>query len=227
MSLAGKIVVVTGASRGIGRAIAEVLAAGGARLALCARDEEGLRETAAALPSPVVAHHCDLARTDEIASFAKRVEAELGVPDVLVHNAGVVVRANLEDTSEADWDHVLDVNLKAPFMLSRAFIGKMKARRSGRIVLIASISGTLGTPRLSAYCASKHGVIGLMRSMAEELREHGIQVNAINPGSVDTEMLKGSGFPPDMPPDDIAGVVRYLADAAPASLTGSCIDVFG
>ncbi len=227
MSLLGKIAVVTGASRGIGRAIARGLATDGARLALCARDEEGLRTTALGLPGAHVLVACDLADRADIARFADRTLAELGVPDVLVHNAGNVVRAEVQDMTDAEWDDVMAVGLAAPFLLTRAFIAKMRARRSGRIVFISSISGTLGTPRLSAYCAAKHGVIGFARALAEETRSEGVQVNVVNPGSVDTDMLKGSGFPPDMQAADIAGVVRYLAGAAPNALTGACVDVFG
>ena len=226
--LAGCIALVTGASRGIGRAIAIELGRRGAALALCALDEPALLETARASGAErTLTQHCDLASSAEVAAFAARVERELGVPDLIVHNAGVVERERIEALSEAAWDHVLDVNLKAPFLLTRALVPGLRARGSGRIIFVGSISGTLGTPRLTAYCASKHGVIGLMRALAEELRDDGIQTFAVNPGSVDTDMLKGSGFPPAMTPADIAGVVAYLACDAPAAMTGRCVDVFG
>ncbi len=230
MSLAGKRAVVTGASRGIGRAIALSFARAGAELGLCARDDGGLADTAQlarAFGVRVVSQHCDISAATEVSAFADSIERELGVPDVLVHNAGVVERARLDEMSESAWDHVLDVNLKGPFLLSRALLPRMRARRSGRIIFIGSISGTLGTPLLGAYCAAKHGLIGLSRALAEELRDEHIQVNVINPGSVDTDMLKGSGFPPDMGPDEIAAVALYLAAAAPPAMTGSSIDVFG
>jgi 3-oxoacyl-[acyl-carrier protein] reductase len=117
--------------------------------------------------------------------------------------------------------------LKGTFAVTRVFLPQMRARRSGRIINIASISGRQGTARLTAYCAAKHGVVGLTRALAEETRDVGIQVNAICPGSVDTEMLAGSGFPPLMSTEDVAGVALWLAAAAPAALTGACIDVFG
>ena len=117
------------------------------------------------------------------------------MPDIIVNNAGIVVRARLDETSEDEWDDVVDANLKGTFNVTRVFLPQMRARGSGRIINIASISGRQGTPRLAAYCAAKHGVVGLTRALAEETREAGIQVNAICPGSVDTDMLAGSGFP--------------------------------
>lgn len=224
------LALVTGASRGIGRAIALAYADAGFRLALCARDDAPLQQTLAdveARGALAIAEQADVANTVEIEAFAARVQRELGVPDVLVHNAGVVERGRLEALSEAQWDHVLDVNLKGPFLLTRALLPGMRARRSGRIVFIGSISGTLGTPQLTAYCASKHAIIGLCRALAEEVRADGIQVNVINPGSVDTEMLRGSGFPPQMKPEEIARVALYLGASAPSVMTGSCVDVFG
>ena len=137
------------------------------------------------------------------------------------------MRKPLDETSEDEWDAVVGANLKGTFTVTRVFLPQMRARRSGRIINIASISGRQGTARLTAYCAAKHGVVGLTRALAEETREVGIQVNAICPGSVDTEMLAGSGFPALMTPDDVAGVALWLAAAAPPALTGACIDVFG
>ena len=232
MTLAGRLAIVTGASRGIGRAIADAFAGAGARLALCARDEVALGRAIDELRAkhPGLGAHgirCNLAHADEIAAFASRVVEELGVPDVVVHNAGIVERARLDDASEAAWDQVLAVNLRGPALLTRALLPAMRARRSGRILFIGSISGTLGTPGLAAYCASKHGVVGLARALAAELRDEGIQVNVLNPGSVDTEMLAGSGFPPRMSADEVAGVALYLAAGAPAPLTGSSVDLFG
>jgi NAD(P)-dependent dehydrogenase (short-subunit alcohol dehydrogenase family) len=229
--LAGRIAVVTGASRGIGRAIAQAFAEAGADLAICARDGGAIDRAAAELQegrtTRVLGLRCDLGRSEALASFATEVETTLGTPDVIVHNAAIVERLRLDELSEAQWDAILDVNLKAPAMLTRAFLPRMRARRSGRILFIGSISGTLGTPRLSAYCASKHAIIGLARSLAEELREDGIQVNVINPGSVNTDMLRGSGFAPDLEAGDVAGLVLYLATIAPAALTGTAVDLFG
>jgi 3-oxoacyl-[acyl-carrier protein] reductase len=219
VSLAGKTAVVTGASRGIGRAVAVALAGAGARVAGCARNPDAASDV----------FRCDVGHADDVARFADDVLGRLGPPDVLVNNAGIVARLRLDEMPVETWDAVVDSNLKGTFLVTRAFLGAMRARRSGRIINIASISGRQGTALLSAYCAAKHGVVGLTRALAEELRDDGISVNAVCPGSVDTAMLR-AGLPdatPDMSPEDVAGVVLYLAAAAPIALTGSCVDVFG
>jgi 3-oxoacyl-[acyl-carrier protein] reductase len=168
-------------------------------------------------------------RPDDVARFAEEVVRRFGPPDVVVNNAGIVARARLEALELDAWDAVMDSNLKGTFLVTRAFLPAMRARGSGRIVNIASISGRQGTAELTAYCAAKHGVVGLTRALAEEVRADGIAVNAICPGSVDTEMLRAGlpGAEPDMSPEDVAGVVLYLAATAPPALTGSCVDVFG
>jgi len=215
--LAGQIAVVTGASRGIGRAIATLLAGPGAKGAGCAR--HAVEEVIA----------CDVGRPADVERFAAEVLRRWGPPDLLVNNAGLVARAPLEETSLQNWDAVLDSNLKGTFLVTRAFLPAMRARRGGRIINIASISGRQGTSGLTAYCAAKHGVVGLTRALAEELRPDGIAVNAVCPGSVDTDMLRVGmpGAHPAMSPEDVASVVIYLAAHAPPALTGSCVDVFG
>jgi 3-oxoacyl-[acyl-carrier protein] reductase len=215
--LAGKVAVVTGASRGIGRAIAEQLTAAGVKVAGCARQA-----------APGVSA-CDVGRPADVQRFAAEVLERFGPPDLLINNAGLVARARLEETSLESWDAVLDSNLKGTFLVTRAFLPAMRARGGARIVNIASISGRQGTASLTAYCAAKHGVVGLTRALAEELRPDGIAVNAVCPGSVDTDMLR-LGMPgarPDMSPEDVANVVIYLCAYAPPALTGSSVDVFG
>jgi 3-oxoacyl-[acyl-carrier protein] reductase len=217
VKLAGKLAVVTGASRGIGRAIVDLFQREGARVVGCARH-----------PAPGV-DACDVGRADDVARFASSVRDRHGVPDVVVNNAGIVVRARLDLVSESDWDDVVNSNLKGTFLITRAFLSDMRARRVGRFINVASISGRLGTAGLAPYCAAKHGVVGLTRALAEEIRGDGLSVNAICPGSVDTDMLRIGmpGAEPRMTPEDIAGVALFLAADAPAALTGSCVDVFG
>jgi len=231
--LEGQVAVVTGGGRGIGRAVACALGAAGADLAICARTQVELDEAAVAVHEAagcsvdVLAVRCDVAAPDEVARFAAEVRGRVGAPNVLVNNAGIVARGRLDELDAEAWREVLEVNLFGAYWMTRAFLPTMRAARAGRIVNVASISGRRGTPNLTAYCAAKHAVVGLTRALAEEVRDENIQVNAVCPGSVDTAMLAGSGFAPDMSPDDVAQVVRWLAAEAPPALTGACIDVFG
>jgi NAD(P)-dependent dehydrogenase (short-subunit alcohol dehydrogenase family) len=224
--LDGQVAVVTGTSRGIGKAIADALAREGARVAGCALHGPG---EPAATPGGFFTT-CDVRRADQVEAFRDQVLAQLGPPDILVNNAGIVVRAALVDLTEQDWNDVLGANLHGTFLVTRAFLPSMMGKGpGGRIINIASISGRQGTAMLTAYCTAKHGVVGLTRALAEELRPQGIVVNAICPGSVDTDMLK-IGMPGGtarMTPDDVARAALFLAADAPPALTGSCIDVFG
>ncbi|HMF43427.1 MAG TPA: SDR family oxidoreductase, partial [Polyangia bacterium] len=172
---------------------------------------------------------CDVGHPADVEEFAAQVLERFGPPDLLINNAGLVTRSRLEETPLESWDAVLDSNLKGTFLVTRAFLPAMRGRGGARIVNVASISGRQGTAGLTAYCAAKHGVVGLTRALAEEVRGEGLVANAVCPGSVDTDMLR-VGRPdakPDMSPEDVAGVVLYLAAGAPAALTGSCVDVFG
>ena len=221
------VAVVTGASRGIGRAIALRLAEAGMDVALWARDAAALAEVARAVPRSR-AYVVDVTDTAAIARAAERVRAELGPVAILVNNAGNVLRKATAEITDAEWSRVMAVNLDGTFRVTRAFLPDLIAAR-GRIINIASRAGREGTPLLAAYCAAKHGVVGLTRALAEELRAAKVSVNAICPGSVDTAMLR-EGLPdasPDMTPDDIARTAMFLAAGAPAALTGTCIDVFG
>lgn len=229
MRLAGQVAVVTGTSRGIGRAIAVRLAREGAAVAGCSLG--GGRGFLDDLPPGTRGLHiaCDLRRADEVARLRDAALAELGAPALLVNNAGTVVRAPFDQLGEAAWDEVIASNLKSTFLVTHAFLPELRRRGRARIINVASIAGRQGTAELSAYCAAKHAVVGLTRALAEELRPEGIAVNAICPGSVDTDMLR-IGMPggaPHMTPDEIADVAIFLAVEAPAALTGSCIDVFG
>ncbi len=216
-ALDGKIAVVTGASRGIGQATGRLLAEAGARVVGCARHATG--DTVA----------CDVGNAADVDRFVADVLNRLGPPDVLVNNAGIAARGRLDETPIQTWDAVMDTNLRGTFLVTRGFLPAMRARGAGRIINVASISGRQGTANLTAYCAAKHGVVGMTRALAEEVREEGIAVNAVCPGSVDTEMLRVGmpGAKPDMSPADVANVIIYLAAYAPLALTGSCVDVFG
>jgi 3-oxoacyl-[acyl-carrier protein] reductase len=225
------VAVVTGPSRGIGRATAVKLSERGARVALLglpgARLDEAAREVSAA---GVLAHAvpCDVASEAEVERAAREVLEQVGVPRVVVNNAGVVLRgARVEETRVADWDRVIAVNLRGPFLIARAFLPAMRKAGRGRLVQVSSISGTIGSPGAASYAASKWALLGFTKSLAEELRGTGLQAVAIAPGSVDTDMLAGSGFPPAMTAKDVAEMIVYAALDAPDSVNGSAIEMFG
>ncbi|HVJ92933.1 MAG TPA: SDR family NAD(P)-dependent oxidoreductase [Labilithrix sp.] len=224
------IAVVTGGGRGIGRAISLTLADRGCDVAVLGRDPAGIASTVEEVVRRgrrAVAIPCDVSRSADVDRAASRVLAELGAPTIVVPNAGIVHRISVVDMTEAQWDEVLDVNLKGTFLVVRALLRPMLAEKKGRFVAIGSISGTMGTPRLSAYCASKWGLVGLVKSLAEELRGTGLQSMCVMPGSVDTDMLRGSGFSPAMTPEDVARIVAWVALDAPDAMNGSCVDAFG
>lgn len=224
------IAVVTGGGRGIGRAIAVDLARRGCDVAVLGRTLETLAETAERVIAEgrrALVIPCDVASAEQVEQAAAKVFSDLGRPRFVIPNAGIVRRAPVASMSEAEWDEVIDVNLKGTFLAVRAFLPRMLDAKVGRIVALGSISSTLGTARQSAYCAAKWGTVGFIKSLAEELRGTGLQAMCVMPGSVDTDMLKGSGFPAQMQPEDVARTVSFLALEAPDAMNGSSVEVFG
>ena len=231
MSFPG-VAIVTGASRGIGRATAIALARRGVSVALAARSREALAAVeqeirklgGRALPIPT-----DVSDEAAVAAMVEKSARELGPIDLLVNNAGTLERAPVVEIDSAAWDRVLDVNLKGAFLCTRAVVPSMIERGRGRIVNVSSISGKLGTPLLTAYCASKWGLLGFSLATAEELKPKGIQVFSVCPGSVNTVMLQQGlpGAAPDMEPEDVASVIVYLGTEAPDAMTGAAVDVLG
>jgi 3-oxoacyl-[acyl-carrier protein] reductase len=225
------LAVVTGAGSGIGRATALELARRGLDVALLGRTEDTLRATAAEAERAGVrtlVARADVGVEADVRDAVGVVLARLGTPRVVVHNAGIAGRkARVEETSAAEWDAVMAVNLRAPFLVSREFLPAMRAAAAGRFVTLGSISATLGTAGLAAYCASKWGAVGFTKSLAEELRGSGLQALAVLPGSVDTPMVKVGGFPPQMSPEDVARLVAFAALDAPDAMNGSAIECFG
>jgi 3-oxoacyl-[acyl-carrier protein] reductase len=221
--------VVTGASRGIGRATALELAGRGLPLALLGRPSTDLDETCSTVgrrvDTRVVA--CDLSKPADIAQAAESVLGQSGAPAVVVHNAAVIHRAPAERMSDDEWNEQLDVNLRAPFLLTRALLPAMKKAGRGRLIFIGSISSTLGTAGASAYCASKWGLVGFMKSLAEELSNTGLMAMALLPGSVATKMLEGSGFESRMSAGDVARTIAHYAVDAPLSHNGGIVEMFG
>jgi 3-oxoacyl-[acyl-carrier protein] reductase len=216
--------ILTGASRGIGRATALCLGQRGVQLALLGRPSTALTEVTSATRATAI--DCDLCDPDAITRAAQRALA-LGVPDVVIHNAGVIDRTSIENTSLASYERQMAVNLRAPFLLTRELLPALRAQKSGRILFIGSISSTLGSRNAAVYAAGKWGLVGLMKSLAEELSDSGVVTSAILPGSVDTEMLVGSGFAPRMTAEDVALTIAWYALEAPLAQNGGVVELFG
>ena len=223
-ALAGQVALVTGGSRGIGKAIALKLAQLGAFVSICGRDPETLRAAAEkirAVAGKAFSRAADVTRPSEVAELVHATESALGPITLLVNNAGIGNPGfgPLQDKSEADWDRVLDTNLKSAFLVSRAVAPLMMARRRGDIINISSLAGKNTFAGGALYCASKWGLQGLTGCMAEDLRQYGIRVSVICPGSVATEF---SGRGPKDPSqvltaEDVAHAVAMLALQGPQS----------
>ena len=186
------IALVTGASKGIGAACALALSQAGHRVALVSRDEEALQQVADTLPGESLVVPADMLDPAAIDAAFARVEEEWGPVEILVVNAGAATSAPLVRTSDEDWQRMLDLNLTAPFRCLRRALPAMTSSGVGRVVVIASIAGKAGSPRIAAYTASKHGVLGLVRAAASEVATSGVTVNAVCPGYVDTPMTDQS-----------------------------------
>jgi len=233
--LAGKTVVVTGAGRGIGRAIALAAGRAGATVVLAARSPEQLEEVArdvAALGAAALAVTTDVRRREDVERLVARAAAETGRIDAVVNNAGVFVWKPLEKLAEEEWDRVLETNLKATYLLVHAALPELKKSR-GRILNVASVHGTAGDANVVAHCAAKFGLVGLTKALALELRPHGISVNALCPGSTDNRPRNLEAVPHEKPLEekldafDVAAAAVFLLSPAAATVTGAVLDVWG
>lgn len=233
-SARGKVALVTGASRGIGRACAQALAAEGAAVALAARDQSALEHNVneiLASGGAAIACPCDVADEASVRDVFTRVRDAFGPVDILINSAGAVAQSPVADMETATWDHVLGVNLRGAFLCCREAFRQMIPHGGGVIVNLASLSGYPGVekfPGLSAYNVSKYGVAGLSEILAVEGRQHHIRVVAVSPGAVDTEMLRAAAphLKPGMTPDDLARIIVFLTSDAAAPLSGSNIPIF-
>lgn len=213
--LSGEVALVTGGSRGIGRAIALRLASLGASVAICGRDHAALKRSAEALGKssrPIFSQVADVTLPSDVIRVVANTEAALGPITILVNNAGIGLFGPAHEYSEADWDRVLNSNLKSVFLVSRAVVPSMIRRGVGNIINISSLAGKNTFAGGGIYCASKWGVVGLSGCMAEDLRDQGIRVSVICPGSVATEF---SGHTPKdaskaLSPEDVAHAVESI-----------------
>lgn len=243
-SLEGKRALVTGASKGIGLAVCEVLAEAGADVAITARDDAGLEEArglVVAKGRKVHVFKADLASEAETRAAAKAALKAFGTIDILVNNAGVALVAPLLETKVSDWDRTMAINLRAPFIMAQELAPSMIAKKSGKIINISSQAGVIGLDDHGAYCASKGGLNQLTRVMTTEWSKHNIQVNAVCPTVILTPMgemvwgapEKGAPMLAKIPlgrfgkPVEVADLVLYLASPASDLITGQSILIDG
>jgi NAD(P)-dependent dehydrogenase (short-subunit alcohol dehydrogenase family) len=240
--LDGRLALVTGASRGLGRAIALGLARQGARLALVARDADALRVVAAEAASEARGFAADLADLEGLPAIFERVRAECGRPDILVNCAGTTHRGPALDQPFAEWRRVLAVNLEAPLVLSQCFARELVAGGTrGKILNVCSLLSERSRPTVPAYTASKSGLLGLTRALAVEWMPHGINVNAAGPGYFETELTAPVRSDPAFDawvrsrapagrwgrPEDLAGAAVFLCSPAADFVTGQILYVDG
>mgnify|MGYP006276059481 FL=1 len=241
-SLQGSVALVTGASRGIGRAVAQALAAEGAKVvvnyARSGTAAEELVSQIAADGGSAIALQADVSKADEVEKLISSVLETFGRIDILVNNAGITRDTLLLRMKPEDWQAVIDLNLTGVFLCTRAVAKTMLKQRAGRIINIASVAGQMGNPGQANYSAAKAGVIGFTKTVAKEMAPRGVTVNAVAPGFIETDMTSELPNTDDIlkfiplgrfgKPEDIAGMVRFLAaDPAAAYITGQVFNVDG
>jgi len=239
IELPGKVALVTGGTRGIGLEICQAFTAAGAKVALCSRDGAKAEETAQQLGGGARGYACDFGVAAQVEAFAKAVDKDFVQIDVLVNNAGFTKDTLLFLMTEADWDSVVDANLKGTFLMTKYAARGMIKRRWGRVINITSVVGLNGNKGQSNYSASKAGIIGFTKSIAKELASRNVLVNAVAPGYIETELTKGISaearqyFLDNIPlgrlgqGSNIASAVLFLASDLASYITGQVLVVDG
>lgn len=239
-SVSGKVALVTGAAAGIGNAVSRMFARKGARVVLLDRDPSVTGMAAEVAGDDAVGIVVDVTDAEDVERAVAEAEAQIGPADILVNSAGIVELEPAEDFSEANWDRTLDVNLKGTYLMCQAVGRRMLGRNRGRIVNMASKAGVVGLDKHLAYCASKGGVISLTQVLALEWSPRGVQVNAVSPTVVMTELGRrawagevGERLKEQLParrfaePDEVAAAILYLASDAAAMVTGANLVIDG
>ncbi|HEY3315421.1 MAG TPA: SDR family NAD(P)-dependent oxidoreductase [Bacillota bacterium] len=233
MKLTGQVAIVTGAGQGVGRSIAIKFAGAGASVVLVARTQAAIDKVAEECRQKgarALAIAADVADEAAVKAIVSRTLAEFGRLDVMVNNAGVIVPAAVVDTELKDWERVIATNLTGAFLFMKYCGREMMARRQGRIVNISSAAAKVPFPGFGTYAATKAGMLGITRIMADEMKPYNVRVNAINLGLTDTPAVRGrmSVNPDDLlKPEQIADVALFLASDASSGMTGTDLDVFG
>jgi 3-oxoacyl-[acyl-carrier protein] reductase len=238
-SLTGKVVLVTGASRGIGKSIAQTLLSMGATVVGTATSERGAENISEYLGQNGKGYVLNVTEADSIETTLAAIKADFGVVDVLVNNAGITRDNLLMRMKDAEWDDIINTNLSSVFRLSKAVMRPMMKKRQGRIINVGSVIGTMGNAGQANYAAAKAGVIGFSKSLAREVASRGITVNVVAPGFIQTDMTneltddQKTATLANVPanrlgqPDEIAAAVAYLASDAAAYVTGETLHVNG
>jgi 3-oxoacyl-[acyl-carrier protein] reductase len=235
----GKVIVVTGSGRGIGRTIAERFAKAGGTVVISDLDDATVRQVASEIGGGAIGIAANVTSADDVARLLDEASSKLGSVDVVVNNAGITRDTLMIRMDEKDWDMVLDINLKGAFLVTKAASRIMMKQRRGRIVNISSVVGLTGNAGQSNYSASKAGLIGLTKSAAKELASRGVTVNAVAPGYIETEMTKNLpeavrddymtriALKRPGSPDDVASAVMFFASDEAAYVTGQVLAVDG
>ena len=235
-SLRNKVALVTGAGRGIGRAISTTLAKEGARLALTGRNISRLDQVKSEIEraqGQAVVWQMDVSQESSVGDTVEKIISDWGQIDILVNNAAIIhPKIPVWNTSISEWDEEMKVNLRGTFLCCHFVVPHMINQGNGAVINIGSSSGTIGEDLYGAYGATKWGVIGYTKSLAKSVRQYGVKVNGLNPGWVETDMTAGTDIPSDAgpewtQPEDIARASLFLAAHAPADMTGQFINLFG